>query len=93
MLGVYRITAELADPQLAAKQSEAERHIIAVCEGLRQFSQDTVRANSSQEDAGSSILALVLRIQYAHAYVLIYEGRLSHHLKKLHSKPRDHIGQ
>ena len=58
-LGVYRITGELPDPQLAAKQSEAERHIIAVCEGLRQFSQDTIRPISSQEDAVSSMLAFL----------------------------------
>ena len=58
-LGVYRITGELPDPQLVAKQSEAERHIIAVCEGLRQFSQDTIRPISSQEDAVSSMLAFL----------------------------------
>ena len=57
--GVYRITGDLPDPQLAIKQSEAERHITAVCEGLQRFSQDTIRPISSQEDAISVMLAFL----------------------------------
>ena len=58
-LGVYRITGELPNPQLAIKQSEAELHITAVCEGLRRFSQDTIRPISSQEDAVAAMLAFL----------------------------------
>ena len=58
-LGVYRIVGELPNPQLATKQSEAELHINAVCEGLRQFSQDTIRPISTQEDAVAAMLAFL----------------------------------
>ena len=49
--GKYRITGDLPDPQLTAKQSDAERHIAAVLSGLRQFSQSTIRPICSDEDA------------------------------------------
>ena len=59
--GIYRITGDLPDPQIAAKQSGAKRHIDAVLWGLRQFSQDTIKPISSDEDAVISICAFLAK--------------------------------
>ena len=53
--GVYRITGDLPDPQITAKQSAAERHIATILGGLRQFSQDTMHPISSDEVAIGAI--------------------------------------
>ena len=53
--GVYRITNDLPDPRLTDKQSDAERHIKAVLQGLRQFSEDTIKPISSEDDAVTAI--------------------------------------
>ena len=57
--GLYRITGDLPDPQIAARQSHSQRHINAVLCGLRQFSQATRRPISSDEDAVVSICAFL----------------------------------
>ena len=57
--GVYRITGDLPDPQLTAKQSAAEHHIATVLWGLRQFSQTTIKPISSEKDAVISICAFL----------------------------------
>ena len=59
--GIYRITGDLPDPQIAAKQSGAKRHIHAVLWGLRQFSQNTIKPISSDEDAVISICAFLAK--------------------------------
>ncbi len=53
--GVYQITNDLPDPRLTDKQSDAERHIKAVLQGLRQFSEDTIKPISSEDDAVTAI--------------------------------------
>ena len=58
---VYRKTDRLPDPQIAQRQSEAERHIESVVEGLRNFSQDTGRPLSSDEDAVNAICSFLAR--------------------------------
>lgn len=57
--GVYRKTGELPDPELAVKQAEAERHIRAVLQGLRQFSQGTINPIDSDEQAIIAICAFL----------------------------------
>ena len=56
---VYRISGELPDPQITAKESEARRHIDAVVSGLQQFSQDGVKPISSYEEAVIAICAFL----------------------------------
>lgn len=57
--GVYRITGDLPDPQIATKESEAKRHIDAIVQGLQQFSQDTAKAISGPDDAVLAICAFL----------------------------------
>ena len=57
--GVYRKTGELPDPQLTAKQTEAERHIASVLHGLREFSQNTIHPIANDRDAVVSICAFL----------------------------------
>ena len=57
--GVYRITGDLPDPQITAKQSHAERHIEAVLSGLCQFSNTTIKPLSSDKDAIIAICAFL----------------------------------
>ena len=57
--GLYRITGKLPDPKITAKQRHAEQHIAAVLEGLRQFSQGTIKPISSDEEAVNSICAFL----------------------------------
>ena len=57
--GVYRIIGNLPDPQIAAKRSEAERHIEAVLCGLREFSQGTIKPILNSEDAVDAIKAFL----------------------------------
>ena len=55
--GVYRKTGNLPDPQIAPKQADAERHIGAVLNGLRQFSQGTAIPIANDEQAVIAICA------------------------------------
>ena len=57
--GVYRITGDLPDPQLGPRQVDAERHIGAILNGLREFSQATVNPIDSYEEAVTSISAFL----------------------------------
>ena len=57
--GVYRKTGNLPDPQIAPKQADAERHIGAVLNGLRQFSQGTANPIANDEQAVISICAFL----------------------------------
>ena len=57
--GVYRKTGNLPDPQIAPKQADAERHIWAVLNGLRQFSQGTANPIANDEQAVISICAFL----------------------------------
>ena len=57
--GVYQMTGDLPDPQLSAKQSNAERHITSVLHGLRKFSKTTIKPISSDADAVVAICAFL----------------------------------
>ena len=59
--GVYRISGNLPDPGIAAKQSEAERHIQSVTLGLVEFSQNTPKPLSKREDAIDAICAFLAK--------------------------------
>ena len=56
---VYRITGDLPDPQITAKQAEAKRHIDAVVSGLQQFSQDGGKPISNPDHAVVAICAFL----------------------------------
>ena len=57
--GVYSISDNLPDPQITTKQADAERHIAAVIEGLRQFSQNTTKPIYSDKIAIDTICAFL----------------------------------
>ena len=57
--GVYRKVGDLPDPQITAKQAEAERHIGAVLNGLKEFSQETVSPIATDEEAVTSVSAFL----------------------------------
>ncbi len=54
-LGVYRITGQLPDPRIGAEKADADRHIRAVVAGLKEFSKDTARPISSDDEAVQAI--------------------------------------
>ena len=54
-LGIYHMTSDLPDPQITARQARANRHIGAVLNGLRQFSQDTANPVNNDDEAIESI--------------------------------------
>jgi hypothetical protein len=54
-LGVYRITGQLPDPRIGAEKADADRHIKAVVAGLKEFSRDTARPISSDDEAVQAI--------------------------------------
>ena len=54
-LGIYHMTSDLPDPQITTKQARANRHIGAVLNGLRQFSQDTANPVNNDDEAIESI--------------------------------------
>ena len=56
---VYRLTGDLPDPQITAKQAEAKRHIDAVVSGLQQFSQDGAKPISNPDHAVVAICAFL----------------------------------
>ena len=57
--GVYHITGSLPDPGIAAKQSEARRHIKAIVTDLIVFSADSLRPFSNTESAETAICAFL----------------------------------
>ena len=57
--GVYRKTGNLPDPQITSKQAAAARRIQAVLEGLRQFSEGTIRPLTNEEQAVTAICAFL----------------------------------
>ena len=57
--GIYRIVGDLPNPDLAAKQSNAELHIRCVLRGLCEFSKDTIKPIGSNKDAVVSICAFL----------------------------------
>ena len=59
--GKYRITGKMPDPQITARQKSAEVNIAAVIGGLRQFSQETVKPISSDEEAVNSLCAFLAK--------------------------------
>ena len=56
---IYKKVGNLPDPQLTAKQADAERHIGAVLSGLKQFSQETARPIVTDTEAINSISAFL----------------------------------
>ena len=63
--GVFRVSNDLPDPQITAKQSQAERRIRALSFGLCQFSQDTSRSISNPEDAVTAMCAFLAEFDIA----------------------------
>ena len=57
--GVYRITGELPNPCIATEKADADRHIRAVVAGLKEFSKDTVRPITSDDEAVQAICAFL----------------------------------
>lgn len=57
--GVYRITGDLPNPGIAAEKAKANRHIRAVVAGLKEFSKDTTRPVTSDEEAVQAICAFL----------------------------------
>ncbi len=55
----YRKVGDLPDPQVTAKQAEAERHIGAVLNGLKEFSQGTANPITTDEEAVKSVSAFL----------------------------------
>ena len=51
----YSILREVPDPRLSARQADAERHIQAVLNDLREFSSDTRSSLASDQDAVDAI--------------------------------------
>ena len=62
---VFHISNNLPDPQITAKQSEAERRIRALSLGLCQFSQGTSRSISNPEDAVTAMCAFLAEFDIA----------------------------
>ena len=69
--GVYWISEDLPDPQLAPKQNEAMRHIDAVVNGLMEFSQKTISPISDGENAVDTICSFLseFNISCLRAYI------------------------
>ncbi len=57
--GVYTITGDLPNPGIAAKKAAADRHIGVVATGLKEFSKDTTRPITSDEEAVQAICAFL----------------------------------
>lgn len=57
--GVYHITGELANPGIATEKADADRHIRAIIAGLKEFSKDTARPISSDEEAVQACCAFL----------------------------------
>ncbi|MBD3333037.1 hypothetical protein GF356_09300 [candidate division GN15 bacterium] len=57
--GVYNITGDLPNPGIATEKAAAQRHINAVASGLKEFSKDTARPITSDEEALQAICAFL----------------------------------
>jgi len=57
--GVYRITGELPNPGIAKEKANADRHIRAIIAGLKEFSKNSVRPISSDEEAVEAVCAFL----------------------------------
>jgi hypothetical protein len=57
--GVYRITGDLPNPGIATEKADADRHIRAVVAGLKEFSKDTARSITSDDEAVQAICAFL----------------------------------
>jgi len=57
--GVYRITGDLPNPGIATEKAEAQRHIQAVVAGLKDFSKNTARSITSEDEAVQAICAFL----------------------------------
>lgn len=60
--GVYRITGDLPNPGIAAERARANRHIQSVVTGLKEFSKDTARPITSDDDTIRANLRLSSRV-------------------------------
>lgn len=58
--GVYSITEKLSSPNIGTEKANAERHIHVVVKKLREFSRDTPRPISSDEEAIKAICGFLL---------------------------------
>ncbi len=69
--GVYQITGEIQNPEIATRKAEANRHIRAVVSSLTEFSKDTARPIASDDDAVQAICAFLSKfnIQCLRAYL------------------------
>ena len=56
---VYRKTGEIPDPQLLPRQTEAERHIGSILNGLKEFSSTTPNPIDSTERAVTAVCAFL----------------------------------
>lgn len=70
--GVYRITDDLTNPGIATEKEVADRHIRAVVAGLKEFSKDTTRPISCDDEAVQAICAFLaeFNIPCLRAYLL-----------------------
>ena len=57
--GVYQITGVMPNPDIGLEKADAARHIRAVITGLKEFSEDTVRPITSDEEAVQTICAFL----------------------------------
>ena len=57
--GIYRITSEVPDPQIYIRMAEAERHITAVVEDLKNFSVGTTNPIVTDDAAITAICAFL----------------------------------
>lgn len=69
--GIYRITGKLPDPQISEKKSSANRHIQSVVIGLIEYSKDTGRPLSTEDEAVTALLAFLSQfsIEFLKAYL------------------------
>lgn len=57
--GAYRVRGEIPDPDLTARQEEAERHILAIVEGLAQFSKNTAHPLQTEDESVEAVMAFL----------------------------------
>lgn len=57
--GVYRITKDLPNPDIAAERATADRHIRSVVAGLKEFSKNTARPIISDDEAVRAVCAFL----------------------------------
>ena len=57
--GLYRITGPISNPGILSKKSEAERHIVAVINGLINFAKEKKQITLDKEEAVSAICSFL----------------------------------